>query len=212
MRQTIENIKGSPIIAVIRNVEEKETLNIIEALLKGGVTNIEITYGLTSPTKLITNAIKEFKTDAVIGAGTVLTTEQVNESIAAGAKFIFSPVFDKETVEETVKQGVISIPGCISPTEIYEAYKIGASMVKVFPANILGPHFIKDIKVPMPFLDIIPTGGINKENIGEYLKAGALAVGMGSSLIPSDLIENKSYDQLTNHARELSSIAKIAAE
>src|SRR5699024_5077926 len=155
---------------------------IVEALLSGGINNIELTYGKINPNSIIKEIKDRFTNDIHIGAGTVLTVEQAVSSIESGAEFIFSPIMNKDVIEETVRRNKLSIPGCYTATEMYEATKAGAQCVKLFPATSLGPNFIKDVKAPMPFLNIIPTGGINEGNISEYLKAGATAVGLGSSL------------------------------
>lgn len=210
MRREIKNIIESPIVAVVRNVKEDKALHIIESLINGGINNIEITFGETSPANVIQEAKKRFKEDVLIGAGTVTTTEQVKIAADAGSEFIFSPIFKEEVVEETLNNNIISIPGCFSPSEIYNAYSMGADIVKVFPANTLGANFIKDIKAPMPYLNIIPTGGINKDNMAEYIHAGAIAVGLGSSLLDKKLLEEENYTELTNYAKELISIAKSA--
>lgn len=209
--EKIIRIKKSPIIAVVRNVDENKVLYVIEALMRGGINNIEITYGSHKnvSTHLIKEAKKMFRDDILIGAGTVLTIEQLNEAIDAGAEFIFSPVYNKEVVKETLENKLISIPGCFTPTEIYEAYLLGAQMIKVFPANILGPNFIKDILAPMPFLNLIPTGGINKDNLTNYIKSGAIAVGMGSSLLNKQIIDEENYSKLTELATKISELAKI---
>lgn len=203
MKDGMKSIKESPVIAVMRNIPEEKSLHIIEALLKGGVKNIEMTFGSTSPASTIRQAKKIFADDVFIGAGTVLKTEQVKIAVEAGAQFVFSPNFNEEVVKETLKNQIISIPGCFSPTEIYNAYNLGAHAVKVFPANVLGPQFIKDIKAPMPFIDIVPTGGINKENIALYLQAGAIAVGLGSALLDKQAIMEEDYDRITYYAKEL---------
>lgn len=210
MRREVNNIIESPIIAVVRNVKEDKALHIIDALIKGGINNIEVTFGETSPADVIQEAKKRFKKDVLIGAGTVTTTEQVKIAADAGSEFIFSPIFNEEVVEETLNNNIISIPGCFSPSEIYNAYSMGAEIVKVFPANTLGADFIKDIKAPMPYLNIIPTGGINKDNMADFIHAGAIAVGLGSSLLDKKLLEEKNYTELTNYAKELISIAKSA--
>lgn len=210
MRKEIKNIIESPIIAIIRNVKEDQALHIIEALVNGGIYNIEVTFGETSPANVIKEAKKRFNKDLMIGAGTVTTTEQVKIAVNAGAQFVLSPNFKEEVVEETLSSDIISIPGCFSPSEIYNAYSMGAHMVKVFPANTLGPNFIKDIKSPMPYLNIIPTGGINKGNIAEFIRAGAIAVGLGSSLLYKQLLKEENYKELTNYAKGFLSIAKNA--
>lgn len=209
--EKIIRIKKSPIIAVVRNIDENKVLYVIEALMRGGINNIEITYGSHKnvSTHLIKEAKKMFRDDILIGAGTVLTIEQLNEAIDAGAEFIFSPVYNKKVVKETLENKLISIPGCFTPTEIYEAYLLGAQMIKVFPANILGPSFIKDILAPMPFLNLIPTGGINKDNLTNYIKSGAIAVGMGSSLLNKQIIDEENYSKLTELATKISELAKI---
>lgn len=210
MRKEIENIIDSPIIAVVRNINEGQALHVIEALMNGGINNIEVTFGETSPANIIREAKKRFNEDVLIGAGTVTNTEQVETAVDAGAQFIFSPNFNEEVVKKTLNNNVISIPGCFSPSEIYNAYSIGAHFIKAFPASTLGPSFIKDIKAPMPYLNIIPTGGINKDNITEFLRAGAIAVGLGSSLLDKQLLEEKKYIELTNNAKDFISIAKGA--
>lgn len=210
MKTEIKNILDSPIIAVVRNVKESQALYIIEALLNGGINNIEMTFGKTSPVNIIRDAKKRFGEDIHVGAGTVVTTDQVKDAVNAGAQFIFSPNFKVEVVEETLRNDIISIPGCFSPSEIYNAYSLGAQIVKVFPANTLGAGFIKNIKAPLPYLNIVPTGGINKDNMTEFLNAGAIAVGLGSSLLDKHLIDEEKYKELTDHAKELISIAKSA--
>ena len=203
--EKIIRIKKSPIIAVVRNIDENKVLYVIEALMRGGINNIEITYG--SHKNVSTHLMST--DDILIAAGTALTIEQLNEAIDAGAEFIFSPVYNKKVVKETLENKLISIPGCFTPTEIYEAYLLGAQMIKVFPANILGPSFIKDILAPMPFLNLIPTGGINKDNLTNYIKSGAIAVGMGSSLLNKQIIDEENYSKLTELATKISELAKI---
>lgn len=210
MKKEVKNIIDSPIVAVIRDVKEDQALHVIEALMNGGINNIEVTFGESDPAYIIKEAKKRFTEDVLIGAGTVTTTEQVKAVADVGAQFIFSPNFNKEVVEETLKNDIVSIPGCFSPTEIYDAYSMGADIVKVFPANVLGSGFIKDIKAPMPYLNIIPTGGIDKYNMAEYIKAGAIAVGLGSSLIDKQLLKEENYTELTKYAKEFVTIAKSA--
>lgn len=199
----LKSFSDFPIVAVLRNIPEDRALKVIESLLEGGVRNIEVTFGENSPAKVIKEAKNEFRQDIFIGAGTVLNTEHVKIAIDAGAQFTYSPIYSEEVVRISLKSGIISIPGCYSPTEIYEAYQLGAQAIKVFPATTLGPNFIKDIKAPMPFLNIIPTGGINKDNIVSYFEAGAIAVGLGSSLVKDELVKNNDFQQITLRAREL---------
>lgn len=198
----LKSIEESPIIAVLRNIPQENSLKVIEALLSGGIHNIEVTFGSGNTAEMIKEAKNEFKNDVFIGAGTVLNTEHVKIAVDAGAQFAFSPVYSEEVVRLALENKMISIPGCYSPTEIYEAYKIGAQAVKVFPAASLGAGFIKDIKAPMPFINIIPTGGINKDNILGYFNAGALAVGLGSSLVKNEMVKQNNFSQITLRAQE----------
>ncbi len=199
----LKNIADFPIIAVLRNLPEDQTLKVIESLLEGGVHTIEVTFGENNPAQIIKAAKNEFQNDVFVGAGTVLNTEHVKIAVDAGAQFAFSPIYSKEVVRLSLENDIISIPGCYSPTEIYEAHQLGAQAIKVFPATALGPNFIKDIKAPMPFLNIIPTGGINKDNIVSYFDAGALAVGLGSSLVNKEMVESNNFNQITLRAKEL---------
>lgn len=203
---SLKSFKDSPLIAVLRNLHENQSLKVIESLLEGGVHNIEVTFGANNPARVIEAAKKTFGNDVFIGAGTVLNEEHVKIAVDAGAQFAFSPIYNEEVVRLSLENNIISIPGCYSPTEIYAAHQLGAHAIKVFPATSLGPSFIKDIKSPMPYINIIPTGGINKENIVSYLNAGAFAVGLGSSLINTELVDSKSFNQITIRAQEFISI------
>src|SRR5690625_4218722 len=134
MERILLKVKGSPIVAVVRNIPDDQVLYVVETLLKGGVSNIEIAFGKYNTPKAIEDTKKQFSDDVTVGAGTVLTTEEVDIAINSGAQFIFSPNFNEEVVKRTVEKNVISIPGCFTPTEIYNAHQCGAHVVKVFPA------------------------------------------------------------------------------
>lgn len=209
MRKELRRIADNPIIAVIRNVPEEKAIKVIESLLLGGIKVMEVTFGSPNTEGVIKKAKDVFGNEVLVGAGTVLTEKQVNSAVHAGAEFIFSPNFDEKVVKLSLQHDVISIPGVMTPTEIYKAYEAGAHAVKIFPANVVGPGFIKDIKGPLPFIDIIPTGGIDKENITGFLEAGSLAVGIGGSLIDKRLIQEGNYQQLTQSASEL--VQKVEA-
>lgn len=206
MRSELKRIEKSKIIAVMRNIPDDKAIKVMESLMKAGIDAIEVAFGRYNTSDVIKTAKKEFGDNILIGAGTVLTQENVKMAAEAGAQFAFSPNFNEEVVKLTKQNDMISIPGCLSPTEIYNAYLAGADAIKVFPANAVGAKYIKDIKAPMPFLNIIATGGIDKSNIKEFLSVGSLAVGLGSSLLNNQLIEEGDYQQLSKHAREYSSL------
>ncbi|MFE8698429.1 bifunctional 4-hydroxy-2-oxoglutarate aldolase/2-dehydro-3-deoxy-phosphogluconate aldolase [Cytobacillus sp. FJAT-53684] len=179
----LQTIKNQKIVAVVRNVTDKNIVAIADALLAGGVRVLEITA--ESPDFI--SSIKKVKSQLgdmiTVGAGTVLDPETAKLAIIAGAEFIFSPTVNIETIKITKRYGVLSIPGAMTPTEILYAYEHGADIIKVFPANALGPKYLKDIHGPLPQIPLMPTGGINLSNIQEYIQNGAVAVGIGSTLV-----------------------------
>ncbi|MBU8908952.1 bifunctional 4-hydroxy-2-oxoglutarate aldolase/2-dehydro-3-deoxy-phosphogluconate aldolase [Desertibacillus haloalkaliphilus] len=180
----LDQIKDNGVVAIIRGGgEASEILAIAEALRDGGVKTLEITVETPGVLSLIEKVNKEFGNDLIVGAGTVLDPETARAAIMSGAKFIFSPTVDADTIRLTKRYGVISIPGALTPTEILTAYESGADVIKVFPANVFGPRYLKDVHGPLPQVPLMPTGGIDLSNAGEFIKAGGVAVGLGSSLV-----------------------------
>lgn len=198
----------SKIIAIIRGVDNDKIIPTCEALLKGGVKCAEITFNQSSDTGNIDtyNAIKllseKLGADICIGAGTVMTIEQVELAISAGAKYIISPNFDKEVVTVTKKLGAISIPGVFTPSEIVDAYNTGADFVKVFPAGELGIGYLKAIRAPISHIPMMAVGGVNLDNIKDFLDIGINGVGLGSSLVNKNFIVNGNFGKLTKLAEK----------
>lgn len=180
---TFEKIKDTGIIAVLRNLDPDNAIEVAKTLVNNGVNVLEITMETPNAISIIESINSEFQKTAVVGAGTVLDSETARTAIIAGAQFIFSPTVNIETIRMTKRYGLVSIPGALTPTEILEAYENGADAVKVFPVRTLGPSYLKDIKGPLPHIPLVPTGGIDIHNIQEYFEAGAVAVGVGSSLV-----------------------------
>ncbi|WP_078434918.1 bifunctional 4-hydroxy-2-oxoglutarate aldolase/2-dehydro-3-deoxy-phosphogluconate aldolase [Metabacillus halosaccharovorans] len=178
----IEIIKETGVAAVIRGATTDNIIAIAEALKAGGVKVLEITVETPGACAAIEKASLELD-DVLVGAGTVLDAETARVAIMSGAKFIFSPTTNSKTIEMAKRYGVVSIPGALTPTEILTAYENGADLIKVFPANVFGPSYIKDIHGPLPQVPLITTGGISVDNVGEYIKGGAAGVGVGSSLV-----------------------------
>jgi 2-dehydro-3-deoxyphosphogluconate aldolase / (4S)-4-hydroxy-2-oxoglutarate aldolase len=179
----LQEIIDSGIVAVIRGAKSDSIIPIAESLLAGGVKAIEITAETPGAIQLIEKVSVELGDKVIAGAGTVLDPETARMAIMHGAKFIFSPTINIETIKMTKRYGVISVPGAMTPTEILTGYENGADIIKVFPANILGPNYLKDVHGPLPQIPLMPTGGINIENTASYIKAGAVAVGVGSTLV-----------------------------
>ncbi|UOQ94703.1 bifunctional 4-hydroxy-2-oxoglutarate aldolase/2-dehydro-3-deoxy-phosphogluconate aldolase [Halobacillus shinanisalinarum] len=199
---TLDKLLSSGIVAVVRKVESDKVESLVQALVKGGVSGIEITMDSDDSANTIHELKQRHGNEAVIGAGTVFNKEQAKEAIAAGADFVFAPILDKETIEYTKDQGVIMIPGVFTPTEIYQAYHWGSDMVKVFPASVLGPQFFKDVNGPLDQIPKMPTGGVNLENIGSFIKAGAIGAGIGGSLVNKSLIEKENWPELQELAQK----------
>ncbi len=197
----LSQILDHQIIAIIRGAKPADVVKIAEALYDGGIRIVEITMNSEDPLIAIRKAVDKLGHKMVIGAGTVLDVESANKAVTAGAAFILSPIADSSIIKAAKNLGVVSIPGAFSATEIYNAYKNGADLVKVFPAT--SPSYIKDIAGPLPQIPLLPTGGISLENIIAYKKAGAAGFGVGSSLVDTRQEITAQYlFQLTDKARK----------
>jgi 2-dehydro-3-deoxyphosphogluconate aldolase / (4S)-4-hydroxy-2-oxoglutarate aldolase len=205
----IEFIKEEILVAVIREATPQTILPIAEALYEGGVKVLEITAETPKFTRLIEIIREEMDGRVLTGAGTVLDPETARSAIMAGSEFIVSPTLNADTVKMTKRYGIPSIPGALTPTEILTAYELGADMIKVFPANTFGPGYVKSIHGPFPAVPLMVTGGINMDNLTEYLEAGALAVGLGGNLVnPKQLQHDEDFQRLTQKAREYTRIVQ----
>ncbi|MGG0718032.1 bifunctional 4-hydroxy-2-oxoglutarate aldolase/2-dehydro-3-deoxy-phosphogluconate aldolase [Robertmurraya massiliosenegalensis] len=191
----IDQIKDSGIVAVIRGANKDNIIPVAKALSAGGVKALELTVETPKILSLVEMVADELKDEVIVGVGTVLDPETARASIMAGAKFVFSPVVNIETIKMTKRYGVVSVPGAFTPTEILTAYENGADLIKVFPANLLGPRFFKDMRGPLPHIPLMPTGGIDVSNVGEYIRAGAVAAGAGSTLVDMKQVIDEEYCQ-----------------
>lgn len=179
----LEKIIDIGIVAVVRAENVEEGIRISKACVKGGVPAIEVTYTVPGATEVIKALQEQNKNkDMIIGAGTVLDAATARIAILAGAEFIVSPGFDKETAKLCNLYQVPYMPGCMTITEMTEALKYGADIIKLFPGSAFGPSFVKAIKAPLPHANIMPTGGVSLENIDEWFKNGVVAVGAGGKL------------------------------
>lgn len=196
MRRLYNNLTTAKLIPVLRKIPYETSQALIQALIDGGITAIEITMDTERAEEIIREAKQQFGKRAYIGAGTVLTIEDCQTAIDAGAQFIVSPSFNHEVVNYSLAQGVAVIPGVFTPTEMQTAYEAGAKMVKLFPASAFSPAFIKDVKGPLSHIAIMTTGGITLDNAKSYLDAGAVAVGAGSDLVKKDYVQKGQWDLL----------------
>lgn len=199
----IREIERRAVLAVVRLSDPDDALPLTEALLKGGVSGIEITLSTPNTFEVIHQISSSFGKDALVGVGSVTNNNQAQHAIDAGAKYVVCPVFKPEIMSFTKKSGIPTIPGCFTPTEIQTAYEAGAEVIKVFPADCLGMKFFRGIKAPLPHLNLIPTGGVSLTNAGEWINHGAFAVGVGSALMDKEAIKEKNFSKLTENAKIL---------
>lgn len=176
------------IVAVIRAPSADAAVAMSHALVKGGVRGIEVTFSTPGAADAIARVAKELP-NALVGAGTVLDVTQLDAACTAGAEFLVSPHFDPELLQEARERGVPYLPGALTPTEIVRAWKAGAACVKLFPGSAVGPGYVKAIRGPLPDVPLMPTGGVDEKNLGEWLKAGVVAVGLGGALATGTLDE-----------------------
>jgi 2-dehydro-3-deoxyphosphogluconate aldolase/(4S)-4-hydroxy-2-oxoglutarate aldolase len=209
-RQTkAERLCAKGVIAVVRAASSEQLVGVAKALLAGGVDCIEITMTTPNALQVIRDCRKAMGDDALIGVGSVLSGDVARRAVEAGAQFLVSPIFDPEMIEVAHAAGLPAAPGCFSPTEIHNATKAGADLVKVFPATRLGPTFFKDILAPMPQLKLTPTGGVDLETAAGFIKAGAATLGVGSALVRKDAVARGDTETLRSLAEQF---VKIVAD
>jgi len=196
----VQRIEQSGVVAVVRLNDASIGRSVATALMDGGVSAIEITMTVPRAVELIAELSEAFP-DALIGAGTVTDARTAREVIAAGAKFVVGPVFRPAMVEACLDRDVPVMPGCYSPTEVLAAWELGADIVKLFPATSLGPSFIKDLRGPFPSIKLMPTGGVSRDNAADWIRAGAVAVGAGISLVDPKAVQARRFDTITENAR-----------
>jgi 2-dehydro-3-deoxyphosphogluconate aldolase/(4S)-4-hydroxy-2-oxoglutarate aldolase len=195
---TVDALIDAGVIAVIRLPSRAGAMLAVEAIAAGGVRAVEITVTTPGAISLISELAG--RPELLVGVGSVLDVETAELAIAAGARYVVSPVFDAEVLRVAQQAGVAVLPGAFTPTEILRAHESGADLVKVFPSDALGPGFIKAVLGPMPFLQLCPTGGVTPQNIGTWLAAGAKAVGLGGALVDAATVEAGDRATLTARA------------
>ena len=208
MSQLLERLKEEKVVAIFRFIEDQHADKALEALLAGGITMMEITMNTDGAAGMISRWREKYGEQAAIGAGTVLDLDMAKEAIDAGAQFIISPNLDEAVVDYGLKKGVSVWPGVMTPTEIVRAWKSGAEAVKIFPMGTLGWKYLAEIRAPLDKIPMMATGGVDLDNIADYFKAGACAVGMGSKLVNLEWVRSGRFDLLTEKARQFSEAAK----
>jgi 2-dehydro-3-deoxyphosphogluconate aldolase/(4S)-4-hydroxy-2-oxoglutarate aldolase len=202
-------IEALGVVAVIRLKEPGKLRAVVDAMTEGGVRALEVTMTVPGAVDLIRSLAASLPDGFLLGAGTVIDPATARAVIDAGARFVVGPVFRPDVIAACHERDVPVMPGCFSPTEILAAHECGADIIKVFPATMLGPQYLKDVRAPLPQVKLMPTGGVTLDNAGEWIRAGAVAVGLGSSLLDAKAIESNRFDVITANARKV--VANIAA-
>lgn len=205
-------VETTGVVAVIRLSDAARLEAVAEALLAGGVQALEVTMTVPRAVALIEHLTATLPRDVLIGAGTVLDVETARQVILAGARFVVSPIFRPEVVALCHRYDVAVMPGCFTPTEIVSAWEAGADIVKVFPATALGPAFFKDVRGPLPQVRMMPTGGVSLTNAGDWIEAGAVAIGVGTALVERQAVADGRFDLVTARARQFVDAVRTARE
>jgi len=199
-RAVVDALLAHGAIAVVRLRDVAHGRDLADALVAGGVPAIEVT--LTTPGALaLVQSLANADRSLIVGAGSVLSADAARRAIEAGARYLVSPVLDTDVMAVAHTNDIPCFPGAYTPTEIFRAHQAGADLVKLFPADTLGPSYLKGVLAPMPFLELMPTGGVTPENVGTWIAAGAVAVGLGSALVDPALVHARDFATITARAR-----------
>lgn len=201
--EILSRLIAGKVVAVVRLDSGDQLIKVAEALKAGGVTAIEFTVPTPGALDMIKQASAYFGDEVIMGAGTVLDAETARAAILSGAQFIVTPALNLKTIQLCRRYGKPVIPGALTPTEILTAWEAGADMVKVFPADSMGPAYLKAVLAPLPQVRLAPTGGISADNAAEYLKAGATALGVGGKLVDKKAVAQGDFAALTAEAQRL---------
>jgi 2-dehydro-3-deoxyphosphogluconate aldolase/(4S)-4-hydroxy-2-oxoglutarate aldolase len=199
-------------ILVVRCETEEEAVKGIRAVVEGGIRAVEITFTVPGAPAVIRRIKHDLGDSVLLGAGTVTDPEQAEDAVDAGALYLVAPNTDEKVIGAAKRLGVPVFPGAFTPTEVVRAWDMGADAVKIFPASLGGPAYIKALKGPLPHIPLIPTGGVDERTVGEFFRAGAFAVGAGGALFDRKRLEAKDYAGMTEVAKRFTLALKAARE
>jgi 2-dehydro-3-deoxyphosphogluconate aldolase/(4S)-4-hydroxy-2-oxoglutarate aldolase len=197
----LQRVKKLGLLAVIRGPSEALTLKMVDALVAGGVTGIEITYSTPNAPGVVKALAEAYGETILLGMGTLVEPRQAEEAKQAGAQFLVSPICEPGLVAAMAASGLTVMAGALTPTEVMQAHRLGADVVKVFPGSVGGPDYIKALRGPFPHIPLMPTGGVSIENVTAWFAAGVIAVGAGSELCPRSLAEAGEFGKIAENAR-----------
>jgi 2-dehydro-3-deoxyphosphogluconate aldolase / (4S)-4-hydroxy-2-oxoglutarate aldolase len=203
-------LEQTRVVAILRRTDPGLACETVEALLAGGVRAVEVTFNSPGVVDMLRAVDRALGSRVLLGAGTVLDEDQANIALEHGARFIVSPHTDVALVSSLARRGVPCIPGCLSATEVLSAWRAGATVVKLFPAGAVGVEFLKDLRGPLSYIPLLPTGGISLDNAAAFIAAGAWGLGVGSALVDPKLVSDKQFEQLADRARAFVHIATRA--
>jgi len=207
--RTLEKTEELGLLAVVRGESRSAALEVVGALVEGGVVGIEITFTTPEAPRVIRDLDAEYGDDILLGAGTVITREQVDRAAEAGSAFLVSPGCDPELLPAMLETGLLVLPGVLTPSEVMLARRLGAPAVKLFPGSSGGPSYLKALLGPFPDVSFVPTGGVSVDNVRDWFSAGALAVGAGSALAPPSLA-GRDRGQVVETARRFAEAVRAA--
>ncbi len=196
----LHRIITNGLVAVVRFSDPEPLIHVLRALADGGMTVAEVTFTVPDALAVIREAKRQLGDRVLLGAGTILDAETARAAILAGAEFLVSPTVNTDVIRIARRYDKVVMPGAFTPTEILTAWEAGADIVKVFPAEILGPAFFRAMRGPLPQIKLMPTGGVDLTTAAEYLKSGAVCLGVGSSLIESKLVAQGKFDVIRDGA------------
>ena len=198
----LKRLEEIGLVAVIRGPSPELTVKMVQALVTGGVTGIEITYSTPNAEEVVQLLDKTFGEQIVLGMGTLTEPKQAASAKAAGAKFLVSPITEQSLAQAMIGTGLAVMIGALTPSEVFQAYTLGSDVVKIFPGSLTGPGYIKALKGPFPYIRMMPTGGVSAENVGEWFAAGVFGVGAGSELCPPNLAKEGRFDEISLKAKD----------
>jgi 2-dehydro-3-deoxyphosphogluconate aldolase/(4S)-4-hydroxy-2-oxoglutarate aldolase len=204
--QTLQRILDGGVVAVVRAESPDRLARVARALGEGGVAAVEITFTVPDAVEVIRQVRRELGDAVVLGAGTVLDPETARAALLAGAEYLVSPTLNLDVIRLARRYGKVVMPGAFTPTEVLAAWEAGADVVKIFPAEVVGPAYFKALKGPLPEVRLMPTGGVDPTTAEAFLKAGACCLGVGSALVDPKLVASGDFDGLRDRAAELSGI------
>ncbi|MEN6528737.1 MAG: bifunctional 4-hydroxy-2-oxoglutarate aldolase/2-dehydro-3-deoxy-phosphogluconate aldolase [Anaerolineaceae bacterium] len=198
--EVLEKVKELGLLAVIRGPSADLTVQMVDALVEGGVKGIEITYSTPDAEDVVRRLALKYGESILLGMGTLTKAEQAASAKEAGAMFLVSPVCEDELVKAMVASRLLTMAGALTPTEVLKAYTMGVDVVKIFPGSLGGPAYIKALKGPFPYIPMMPTGGVNASNAADWFAAGVVAVGAGSELCPPQLAKEGKFAEISQRA------------